>query len=161
MRVRAPPQAASLSESYATNAESAIANPLGHPQTCRVICYRRQSFRRRGKRDVSKPNAAFQVQGAERKASLDSKQSANPAGVAGRREVAGIARLATVLTQRPRHRWGLPRKKEPPNFHQGPGRAVSYQALTRRNPKALTAQQDTHSEALNRRPTRNRNRPGS
>ena len=161
MRVRAPPQAASLSESYATNAESAIANPLGHPQTCRVICYRRQSFRRRGKRDVSKPNAAFQVQGAERKASLDSKQSANPAGVAGRREVAGIARLATVLTQRPRHRWGLPRKKEPPNFHKGPGRAVSYQALTRRNPKALTAQQDTHSEALNRHPTRNRNRPGS
>jgi len=55
----------------------------------------------------------------------------------------------------------LPRKKEPPNFHKGPGRAVSYQALTRRNPKALTAQQDTHSEALNRHPTRNRNRPGS
>jgi len=81
--------------------------------------------------------------------------------VVGRREIAEIARLAIALTQRQRHHWGLPRKKEPPNFHKGPGCAVSYQALTRRNPKALTAQQDILSEALNHRPTHSPNRPDS
>jgi len=90
-----------------------------------------------------------------------SKQPANPAGVAGRRETAEIARLATPLTQRQRHRWGLPRKKEPPSFHKGAGCAVPYQALTRRNPKAFAAQQNTHSEALNRHPICSPNRPGS
>lgn len=161
MRVRAPPQAASLSESYATNAETAIAKPQGHPQTRRAICYRRQSFRRRGKRDVSKPNAAFQVQEAGMKASLDSKQPANPAGVVGRREIAKIARLATALTQRQRHYWRLLRKKKTQSFYKGPDYAVFYQALTHRSPKALTAQQDTLSKALNHRPTHSPTRPGS
>ena len=94
-------------------------------------------------------------------ASLDSKPPANPAGVADRREVAEIARLATPLTQRQRRRLGLPRKKRSQSFYKRPGYAVFYQAFTRRNPKAFAAQQNTHSEALNRHPICSPNRPGS
>ncbi len=94
-------------------------------------------------------------------ASLDSKQSTNPAGVADRREVAEIARLATPLTQRQRRRLGLPRKKRSQSFYKRPGYAVFCQMLTRRNPKAFAARQDTPSEALNRRPIRSLSLPGS
>ena len=94
-------------------------------------------------------------------ASLDSKPPANPAGVADRREVAEIARLATPLTQRQRRRLGLPRKKRSQSFYKRPGYAVFYQELTHMDLEVLVALHDTHSEALNRRPTRNRNRPGS
>ena len=79
----------------------------------------------------------------------------------GRREVAEIARFAIVLTQRQHHRLGLPQKKGPPSFHEGPGYAVFCQMLTRRNPKAFAARQDTPSEALNRRPIRSLSLPGS
>jgi hypothetical protein len=59
--------------------------------------------------------------------------------VVGRREVAEIARFAIVLTQRQHHRLGLPQKKGPPSFHEGPGYAVFCQMLTRRNPNAFAA----------------------
>ena len=80
---------------------------------------------------------------------------------ADRREIAEIARLATTSAQRQRHRLELLRKKEPPNFHKGAGCAVSYQALTRKNRKAFAARQGPFSEALNHRPIRNHNLPGS
>ncbi|HNR72333.1 MAG TPA: hypothetical protein PLV05_14465 [Verrucomicrobiota bacterium] len=80
---------------------------------------------------------------------------------ADRREIAEIARLATTSTQRQCHRLELPRKKGTPSFYKVPGYAVFCQMLTRRNPKAFAARQDTPSEALNRRPIRSLSLPGS
>lgn len=54
--------------------------------------------------------------------------------LAGRREIAEIARFATTLTQAQRRRLGLPRKKGT-RFHQVPGYAVFYQVLTRMDPE--------------------------
>lgn len=57
--------------------------------------------------------------------------------LAGRREIAEIARFATTLTQPQRRRLGLPRKKGTRAFHQVPGYGVFYQVLTRMDPEAF------------------------
>jgi hypothetical protein len=55
--------------------------------------------------------------------------------LAGRREIAEIARFATSLSQPQRRRLGLPRKKGTRAFHQVPGYDVFYQVLTRMDPE--------------------------
>ncbi len=55
--------------------------------------------------------------------------------LAGRREIAEIARFATTLTQGQRRRLGLPRKKGTRAFYQVPGYDVFYQVLTRMDPE--------------------------
>lgn len=55
--------------------------------------------------------------------------------LAGRREIAEIARFATTLTQSQRRRVGLPRKKGTRAFYQVPGYDVFYQVLTRMDPE--------------------------
>jgi hypothetical protein len=57
--------------------------------------------------------------------------------LAGRREIAEIARFATTLTQAQRRRLGLPRKKGRRCFYQVPGYGVFYQVLTRMDPEAF------------------------
>src|SRR2546429_6428182 len=57
--------------------------------------------------------------------------------LAGRREIAEIARFATTLTQPQRRRLGLPRKKGTRAFHEVPGYGVFYQVLTRMDPEAF------------------------
>jgi len=57
--------------------------------------------------------------------------------LAGRREIAEIARFATTLTQPQRRRLGLPRKKGTRGFYQVPGYGVFYQVLTRMDPEAF------------------------
>ena len=57
--------------------------------------------------------------------------------LAGRREIAEIARFATTLTQRQRRRLGLPRKKGTRAFYQVPGYDVFYQVLRRMDPEAF------------------------
>jgi len=57
--------------------------------------------------------------------------------LAGRREIAEIARFATTLTQPQRRRLGLPRKKGTGAFHEVPGYGVFYQVLTRMDPEAF------------------------
>jgi len=57
--------------------------------------------------------------------------------LAGRREIAEIARFATTLTQPQRRRLNLPRKKGTRAFHQVPGYGVFYQVLTRLDPEAF------------------------
>lgn len=57
--------------------------------------------------------------------------------LAGRREIAEIARFATTLTQPQRRRLGLPLKKGTRGFYQVPGYGVFYQVLTRLDPEAL------------------------
>jgi hypothetical protein len=57
--------------------------------------------------------------------------------LAGRREIAEIARFATTLTQTQRRRLGLPRKKGTRAFYQVPGYDVFYQVLTRMDPQAF------------------------
>ena len=57
--------------------------------------------------------------------------------LAGRREVAEIARFATTLTQPQRRRLNLPLKKGTKRFHQVPGYDVFYQVLTRLDPEAF------------------------
>ena len=57
--------------------------------------------------------------------------------LAGRREIAEIARFATTLTQPQRRRLGLPRKKGTRAFQEVPGYGVFYQVLTRMNPEAF------------------------
>ena len=81
--------------------------------------------------------------------------------VVGRRKIAEIARLATSSAQRQRHRWGLSRKRRTQSGYKEPGCAVSYQELTHGNLEAFAVRQDPHSEALNHRPPRSRNLPGS
>jgi hypothetical protein len=55
--------------------------------------------------------------------------------LAGRREIAEIARFATTLTQAQRRRLGLPRKKGTRAFYQVPGYDVFYQVLCRMDPE--------------------------
>jgi hypothetical protein len=61
------------------------------------------------------------------------------AWLAGRREIAEIARFATTLTQPLRRRLNLPLKKGPQRFHQVPAYDVFYQVLTRLDPEAFAA----------------------
>lgn len=57
--------------------------------------------------------------------------------LAGRREIAEIARFAKTLTPRQRRRLGLPRKKGTRAFYKVPGYDVFYQMLTRMDPEAF------------------------
>ena len=57
--------------------------------------------------------------------------------LAGRREIAEIARFATTLTQAQRRRLSLPRKRGTKCFYQVPGYDVFYQVLTRLDPEAF------------------------
>jgi hypothetical protein len=57
--------------------------------------------------------------------------------LAGRREIAEIARFATTLRQPQRRRLGLPRKKGTRGFYQVPGYGVFDQVLTRMDPEAF------------------------
>jgi len=57
--------------------------------------------------------------------------------LAGRREIAEIARFARTLTPRQRRRLGLPLKKGTRRFYQVPGYGVFYQVLTRLDPEAF------------------------
>ena len=57
--------------------------------------------------------------------------------LAGRREIAEIARFATTLTPAQRRRLGLPIKKGTRRFYQAPGYGVFYQVLTRMDPEAF------------------------
>lgn len=55
--------------------------------------------------------------------------------LAGRRDIAEIARFATTLKQSQRRRLGLPLKKGTQAFHQVPSYSVFYQVLTRMDPE--------------------------
>jgi hypothetical protein len=57
--------------------------------------------------------------------------------LAGRREIAEIARFATTLTQPQRRRLNLPRKQGTRGFYQVPGYGVFYQVLTRMDSEAF------------------------
>lgn len=57
--------------------------------------------------------------------------------LAGRREIAEIARFAKTLTHPQRRRLGLPLKKATKAFYQVPGYSVFYQLLTRMDPEAF------------------------
>ncbi len=59
--------------------------------------------------------------------------------LAGRRDIAEIARFASTLTPTQRHQLGLPRKAGTAAFYQVPGYAVFYQVLTRLDPAAFAA----------------------
>jgi hypothetical protein len=57
--------------------------------------------------------------------------------LAGRRDIAEIARFATSLTQAQRRRLTLPLKKGTRRFYQVPSYSVFYQVLTRMDPQAF------------------------
>lgn len=57
--------------------------------------------------------------------------------LAGRREIAEIARFATTLTQPQRRQLALPLKKGTRAFYEVPGYSVFYQVLTRLDPEAF------------------------
>jgi len=57
--------------------------------------------------------------------------------LAGRREIAEIARFAMTLSQAQRRRLGFPRKKGTKAFWQVPSYSVFYQVLTRMDPEAF------------------------
>ena len=57
--------------------------------------------------------------------------------LAGRREIAEIARFATSLTQRQRRNLWLPRKKGTKAFYEVPGYSVFYEVLRRMDPEAF------------------------
>jgi hypothetical protein len=57
--------------------------------------------------------------------------------LAGRRDIAEIARFATLLSQAQRRRLGLPRKQGTKAFWQVPSYSVFYQVLTRMDPEAF------------------------
>src|SRR5512140_224493 len=57
--------------------------------------------------------------------------------LAGRREIAEIARFATTLRQPQRRQLGFPRKKGTQAFWQVPSYSVFYQVLTRMDPEAF------------------------
>jgi hypothetical protein len=59
--------------------------------------------------------------------------------LAGRREVAEIARFATTLRQPQRRQLGLPRKKGTRAFYSVPAYGVFYEVLTRMDPEAFAA----------------------
>jgi hypothetical protein len=72
--------------------------------------------------------------------------------LAGRREIAEIARFATTLSQKQRHLLGLPRKKTCKAFYQVPTYSVFYALLTRLDPEAFAAHVhgwlQAHADAL-------------
>lgn len=76
--------------------------------------------------------------------------------LAGRREIAEIARFATTLSQQQRRRLVLPLKKGTRAFYEVPSYSVFYQVLTRMDPEAfatrlndwLNSQAGTLPEAL-------------
>ena len=57
--------------------------------------------------------------------------------LAGRREIAEIARFATTLTQRQRRNLWLPRKEGTKAFYKVPGYSVFYEVLRRMDPEAF------------------------
>lgn len=57
--------------------------------------------------------------------------------LAGRREIAEIARFATTLRQAQRRQLGLPRKKDTRAFYSVPGYGVFYEVLTRMDSEAF------------------------
>jgi hypothetical protein len=59
--------------------------------------------------------------------------------LAGRREIAEIARFATTLTQPQRRQLALPLKKGTRAFYEVPGYSVFYQVLTRLDPEAFAS----------------------
>ena len=59
--------------------------------------------------------------------------------LAGRRDVAEIARFATTLTPAQRRQLGLPRKRGTRAFYQAPGYGVFYAVLTRMDAEAFAA----------------------
>jgi hypothetical protein len=59
--------------------------------------------------------------------------------LAGRREVAEIARFATTLRQPQRRQLGLPRKKGTRAFYSVPAYGVFYEVLRRMDPEAFAA----------------------
>lgn len=59
--------------------------------------------------------------------------------LAGRREIAEIARFATTLSQSQRTKLGLPLKKGTKAFRQVPGYSVFYQILCRMDPEPFAA----------------------
>ena len=59
--------------------------------------------------------------------------------LAGRREIAEIARFATTLTQPQRRHLGLPRKAGTRAFYKVPGYGVFYAVLTRMDPESFAA----------------------
>ena len=59
--------------------------------------------------------------------------------LAGRRDIAEIARFATTLTQPQRRQLGLPRKTGTRAFHKVPGYGVFYALLTRMDPEPFAA----------------------
>jgi hypothetical protein len=59
--------------------------------------------------------------------------------MAGRRDIAEIARFATTLTQAQRRQLGLPRKKGTRAFHKVPGYGVFYALLTRMDAETFAA----------------------
>lgn len=59
--------------------------------------------------------------------------------LAGRREIAEIARFATRLTHPQRRQLGLPRKKGMRGFYSVPAYGVFYEVLTRMNPEPVAA----------------------
>ena len=59
--------------------------------------------------------------------------------LAGRRDIAEIARFATTLTHAQRRHLTLPRKKDTRAFYKVPGYGVFYQVLTRMDPEPFAA----------------------
>ena len=59
--------------------------------------------------------------------------------LAGRRDIAEIARFATTLTQTQRRQLGLPRKQGTRAFYKVPGYGVFYAVLTRMDPETFAA----------------------
>jgi hypothetical protein len=59
--------------------------------------------------------------------------------LAGRREIAEVARFATSLTPPQRRRLGLPIKKGTRRFYKVPGYSVFYEVLRRMDPEAFAA----------------------
>jgi hypothetical protein len=59
--------------------------------------------------------------------------------LAGRREIAEIARFAKSLSQAQRRRLGLPLKKGTRGFYKVPGYSVFYEVLTRLDPEAFAS----------------------
>jgi len=59
--------------------------------------------------------------------------------LAGRREIAEIARFAQTLSPAQRRRLGLPRKRGTRAFYKVPGYGVFYQVLTRIDPEAFAS----------------------
>ena len=71
--------------------------------------------------------------------------------LAGRRDIAEIARFATTLTPAQRRRLGLPRKKGTRAFYEVPGYSVFYQVLTRMDPEPFAQRLSDWLQAQNGR----------